>query len=313
MRSRQRYRDDTLVLETEFVCDGGGVRVVDFMPMDGRCSVVRVVEGVEGEVPVEMLLDVRFGYGADIPWIELTRDGTRFLAGPDALDPARAGRRSSSRGPRCRRSSQVRKGDRIPMQLTWYPSHEQPPAGAGRLAGAGGDGGVLEDWAAAARTRGARRDAVVRSLLTLKAMTYAPTGGIVAAPTTSLPEEIGGVRNWDYRYCWLRDASLTLDALMIGGYVDEARAFRDWLLRAAAGAPGGPADHVRHRRRASPDRDGSRPGCRATKASKPVRVGNAASGQFQLDVYGEVLSCHVRRRASWARRHGRGLAGAARR
>ena len=140
--TRQRYRDDTMMLETEFVCDGGVVRIVDFMPMDGRCSVVRVIEGVDGEVPVEMLLDVRFGYGADSPLIEMTRDGTRFLAGPDALI-LRGPLTLQQQGARVSAELQVRKGDRIPMQLTWYPSHEQPPAGADVVAGAGGDGFVL--------------------------------------------------------------------------------------------------------------------------------------------------------------------------
>ena len=234
--ARQRYRDDSMVLETEFVCDGGVVRVVDFMPMDGRCSIVRVVEGVDGEVPVEMLLDVRFGYGADAPLIEMTREGTRFLAGPDALI-LRGPLTLQQQGARVSAELQVRKGDHIPIQLTWYPSHEQPPAGVDVSQALAATDAFWREWAGRCTYQGRWRDAVVRSLLTLKAMTYAPTGGIVAAPTTSLPESIGGVRNWDYRYCWLRDASLTLDALLIGGYVDEARAFRDWLVRATAGAP----------------------------------------------------------------------------
>ena len=185
--TRQRYRGDSMVLETEFVCDGGVVRIVDFMPMDGRCSVVRIVEGVEGEVPVEMLLDVRFGYGADIPLIEMTRDGTRFLAGPDALI-LRGPLTLQQQGPRVSAELQVRKGDRIPMQLTWYPSHEQPPAGADVSQALSATDAFWRDWAGRCTYQGRWRDAVVRSLLTLKAMTYAPTGGIVAAPTTSLPE-----------------------------------------------------------------------------------------------------------------------------
>jgi GH15 family glucan-1,4-alpha-glucosidase len=286
--TRQRYRDDSMVLETEFVCDGGVVRIVDFMPMDGRCSVVRVVEGVEGEVPVEMLLDVRFGYGADIPLIEMTRDGTRFMAGPDALI-LRGPLTLQQQGPRVSAELQVRRGDHIPMQLTWFPSHEQPPAGVDAAQALAATDAYWRAWAGRCTYQGRWRDAVVRSLLTLKAMTYSPTGGIVAAPTTSLPESIGGVRNWDYRYCWLRDASLTLDALLIGGYVDEARSFRDWLLRATAGSP---ADlQIMY------GIDGFRrlteldlPWLPGYEGSKPVRVGNAASGQFQLDVYGEVIS-----------------------
>jgi GH15 family glucan-1,4-alpha-glucosidase len=287
--TRQRYRDDSMVLETDFVCDGGAVRITDFMPMGTRCDVVRIVEGLDGEVPVEMLLDVRFGYGADAPLIEMTRDGTMFMAGPDAL---------ILRGPlaltqdkrRVSAQLQVRKGDRIPMQLTWFPSHEQPPAGGDVDKQLASTDSFWREWAGRCTYQGKWRDAVVRSLLTMKALTYAPTGGIVAAPTTSLPEEIGGVRNWDYRFCWLRDASLTLDAFMIGGYVDEARAFRDWLLRAIAGAP---ADlqimyGIDGLRRLT---EFELPWLPGYEGSKPVRVGNAASGQFQLDVYGEVMSC----------------------
>jgi GH15 family glucan-1,4-alpha-glucosidase len=286
--TRQRYRDDTMVLETELACDGGLVRIVDFMPIGSRCEIVRIIEGLEGDVPIEMLLDVRFGYGAHVPLIELTRDGTRFLAGPDALI-LRGPLALAQEGPRVSALLQIRKGDRIPLQLSWYPSHEQAPA-------PGDAGRALEfteafwrTWAGRCTYQGRWRDAVMRSLLTLKACTYAPTGGIVAAPTTSLPEEIGGVRNWDYRFCWLRDASLTLDAFMIGGYVDEARGFRDWLLRAIAGAPA--------ELQIMYGIDGCRrlteqdlPWLPGYEGSKPVRVGNAASGQFQLDVYGEVMS-----------------------
>ena len=286
--TRQRYRDDTMVLETELVCDGGVVRIVDFMPMGSRCDIVRIVEGLDGEVPIEMLLDVRFGYGADAPLIDMTRDGTRFVAGPDALI-LRGPLALTQDGPRVSALLQIRKGDRIPMQLTWYPAHEQPPAPGDPDRALESTEAYWRTWAGRCAYQGRWRDAVVRSLLTLKACTYAPTGGVVAAPTTSLPEEIGGVRNWDYRFCWLRDASFTLDALMIGGYVDEARAFRDWLLRAVAGDP---ADlQIMY------GIDGFRrlteldlPWLPGYEGSKPVRVGNAASNQFQLDVYGEVMS-----------------------
>ena len=285
---RQRYRDDTLVLETEFVCDGGAVRLVDFMPMEGRTDVVRIVEGLDGEVPLEMLLDVRFGYGADAPLIESTADGTCFMAGPDAL-VLRSPVPVQVEGKRVSAYLNVKKGDRIPLQLTWFPSHESPSAGLDVDQALASTESYWRTWAARCTYQGRWRDAVLRSLITLKAMTYAPTGGIVAAPTTSLPESIGGVRNWDYRFCWLRDASLTLDAFMIGGYIDEARAFRDWLLRAVAGDP---ADaqimyNIAGARRLTEFELDWLPGY---EGSKPVRVGNAASGQFQLDVYGEVLA-----------------------
>jgi GH15 family glucan-1,4-alpha-glucosidase len=288
--TKQRYRGDTMILETEYFCDGGAVRITDFMPVrDERCDVVRVVEGLEGEVALEMLFDVAFGYGANAPWIEAASGGLRFTAGPDSLVlRAPVGLERSEK--RVSAFLHVRQGDRLPFQLTWYPSHEAVPEPLDVDRALADTDNYWRAWAGRCTYQGRWRDTVVRSLLTLKALTYAPTGAIVAAPTTSLPEEIGGVRNWDYRYCWLRDSSLTLDALMIGGYSEEAHAFRDWLLRAAAGAP----DDVQimysilgHRRLTEFDL-GWLPGY---EGSHPVRVGNAASGQFQLDVYGEVLSC----------------------
>jgi GH15 family glucan-1,4-alpha-glucosidase len=287
--NRQRYRDDTMILETEFDCDGGAVRIIDFMPMSGRCDVVRIIEGLDGEVPLEMLLDVRFGYGADAPYIEKMDDGTCFLVGPDALIL----RTPVALDQSARRVSalvRVKKGDRIPMQLTWFASHEEPPAASDVEKMLASTEQYWREWAGRCTYQGRWRDAVVRSLVTLKAMTYSPTGAIVAAPTTSLPESLGGVRNWDYRFCWLRDASLTLDAFMTGGYVDEARAFRDWVLRTVAGDP---ADlqimyNIFGSRRLTEFELDWMPGY---EGSKPVRVGNAASGQFQLDVYGEYVSC----------------------
>jgi GH15 family glucan-1,4-alpha-glucosidase len=286
--TRQRYRGDTMIIETELVCDGGTVRIIDFMPVGGRCEICRIVEGVDGEVPVEMILNPRFGYGADDPLVDMTRDGTLFMAGPDALI-LRGPLALEQRQRHVAAYLQVRKGDRIPLQLTWFPSHEQPPAGTDVEQALRATESFWREWSGRCKYQGRWRDAVMRSLLILKAMTYAPTGGIVAAPTTSLPESIGGVRNWDYRFCWLRDASLTLDALMVGGYVDEARRFRDWLLRAVAGDPedlqimyaidGG-------RRLTELDL----PWLPGYEGSKPVRLGNAASGQFQLDVYGEAMS-----------------------
>jgi len=287
--SKQFYWQDSMVLATEMACDGGTIRILDFMPVGDRCEIIRIVEGVEGEVPVEMLLNVRFGYGADWPLVELTRDGTMFAAGPDALI-LRGPLALTQNDRRVSAELRVKAGDRIPIQLTWFPSHERPPAGIDVEEALRATDGFWRAWAAKCTFQGRWRDAVLRSLLILKALTYAPTGAIVAAPTTSLPEEIGGVRNWDYRYCWLRDASLTLDAFMLGGgYMDEARAFRDWLLRSIAGSP---ADlQIMY------GIDGFRrltefdlPWLPGYEGSKPVRVGNAASGQFQLDVYGEVMS-----------------------
>ena len=287
--NRQRYRGDTMILETEFACDGGVARVIDFMPMSGRCDVVRIIEGVDGEVPLEMLLDVRFGYGADTPFIEKTGDGVCFLSGPDALI-LRTPMALEQSGRRVSAYLQVKKGDRIPMQLTWFASHEEPPAMADVERALASTEQFWREWVGRCAYQGRWRDAVVRSLVTLKAMTYAPTGAIVAAPTTSLPESIGGVRNWDYRFCWMRDASLTLDAFMVGGYIDEARAFRDWVVRTIAGDPEEMQImyNIFGARRLTEFELDWLPGY---EGSKPVRVGNAASGQFQLDVYGEYISC----------------------
>jgi GH15 family glucan-1,4-alpha-glucosidase len=289
---RQRYRDDTLLLETEIVCDGGAVRITDFMPLEAdreRCDLVRIVEGLSGEVPLELVLDVRFGYGAAKPWITPVAGGATFVAGPDAL-VLRAPAPLELGDEPITAMVKVRQGDRLPFQLTWYPSHHDIPEPLVADDALAATDAYWRNWSARCTYDGRWRDVVLRSLITLKAMTYEPTGGIVAAPTTSLPESLGGVRNWDYRYCWLRDASLTLDALMIGGYLDEARAFRDWLLRAAAGDPA--------QLQIMYDIHGARrltefelPWLSGYEGSQPVRVGNAASGQFQLDVYGEAIAC----------------------
>jgi GH15 family glucan-1,4-alpha-glucosidase len=287
--NRQRYRDNTMILETEFVCDGGAIRIIDFMPMSGHCDVVRIIEGLEGEVPIEMLLDVRFGFGADAPFIEKTDDGVWLLAGPDAF-LLRTPMALDQSDHRVSAYVPVKKGDRIPLHLTWFASHKKPAEATDAEQVLSATETYWRDWAGRCTYQGRWRDAVVRSLLTLKAMTYSPTGAIVAAPTTSLPECLGGVRNWDYRFCWIRDASFTLDAFMAGGYVDEARCFRDWVVRTVAGDP---ADmqimyNIFGARRLTEFELDWLPGY---EGSKPVRAGNAASGQFQLDVYGEYLSC----------------------
>jgi GH15 family glucan-1,4-alpha-glucosidase len=285
---RQRYRDDTMILETEFVCDGGVARVIDFMPVGSQCDVVRIVEGMDGEVPLEMILNVRFGYGADSPLIRKLDGETHFTAGPDAV-VLRSPLTLQHIGRHAATYFHVKKGERVPIQLTWFPSHEKSPEAIDVDKALASTESFWRGWAGRCTYQGRWRDAVVRSMITLKAMTYAPTGAIVAAPTTSLPEEIGGVRNWDYRFCWLRDASLTLHSLMIGGYIDEALAFRDWVLRAAAGDP--PDLQIMYNvfggRRLTEFELNWLPGY---EGSKPVRAGNAASGQFQLDIYGEATA-----------------------
>jgi GH15 family glucan-1,4-alpha-glucosidase len=286
---RRRYRGDTLVLETEFETADGIAKVVDCMPFrEDHPQVVRRVESVRGEVAMRMDLVIRFGYGSMVPWVRQADGLLCAIAGPDALGlwtPI------ETRGENMTTVAEftVTAADHVPFVLTWYPSHEAAPRPVDATFALHDTQMWWEDWAAICTFKGEWRDAVVRSLITLKALTYQPTGGIVAAATTSLPETLGGERNWDYRYCWLRDATLTLEALLRGGYHDEALAWRDWLLRAVAGDVSelqimyGPAGE----RRLNEWEVDWLPGY---EASAPVRVGNAASGQFQLDVYGEVLS-----------------------
>jgi GH15 family glucan-1,4-alpha-glucosidase len=289
-RVSRRYREGTLVLETEWETDEGMVRVVDCMPPRERTpDLVRVVEGVRGRVPMRMQLVIRFDYGAIVPWVRQGDDGLLAIAGPDALvltTPV------ETRGEDLTTLAEfaVAEGESVPFVLTWSPSNDITLGAAAR----DGERAVAEterwwrDWTSRTRYEGEWKEEAIRSLIVLKAMIYEPTGGIVASPTTSLPEQLGGPRNWDYRFCWLRDATFTLSALLAGGYVDEARAWRDWLLRAAAGDPAqlqilyGAAGE----RRLTELELGWLPGY---ERSRPVRVGNAAVDQFQLDVYGEVF------------------------
>ncbi|MEU6881151.1 glycoside hydrolase family 15 protein [Streptomyces sp. NPDC046712] len=288
--TRRGYAGDSLVLETYWETRTGTVKVVDFMPQrDKAPDVMRIVEGVSGSVEMSSVLRLRFDYGSIVPWVRRS-DGHRVaVAGPDSVwlrsdPPVKTwGQQFAT----CS-SFTVDEGEKVAFVLTWHPSHEPRPDLIEPF-------GALEecltdwrDWSARCTYDGPYRDAVLRSLITLKALTYAPTGGIMAAPTTSLPEELGGVRNWDYRSCWLRDSTLTLGALLSAGYVDEAVAWRDWLLRAVAGDPSdlqimyGPAGERR-----LPEM--SVPWLRGYADSAPVRIGNAAVDQFQLDVYGEVM------------------------
>jgi GH15 family glucan-1,4-alpha-glucosidase len=286
--ARRSYRDDTLVLETEFETAGGTVAVIDFMPArDQDPNIVRIVEGRKGKVRMRSELVIRFDYGSIVPWVRRNDCGISAIAGPDAvtvLTPV------PLRGEDFTTVAEfdVEPGERVPFSLSWHPSHRT----GNHILDARGALDDCEawwrDWTRRCTYRGPHRDPVIRSLITLKALTYEPTGGIVAAPTTSLPEKFGGVRNWDYRYCWLRDATLSLLAFLNCGYTDEAGAWRRWLLRAVAGDPseaqimyglGG-------ERRLT---EWEVPWLAGYEGSKPVRVGNAAHGQRQLDVYGEVF------------------------
>ena len=284
----RRYRGDTLILETEIETASGAVRFIDFMPPRGKNpDIVRIIEGLRGEVRVKMELIIRFEYGLIVPWVRKVRDGLEAIAGPDGLilrTPI------ETRGQDLTTVAEftVKKGERVPFVLTWFASHEEPARAINPEHALRDTEKFWSDWAKQCRYAGRWKDAVVRSLVTLKGLTYAPTGGLVAALTTSLPEEIGGVRNWDYRYCWLRDATFTLVTLMRVGYYDEAKSWREWLLRAIAGS----AAQMQimygvHGERQLDERE--IPWLSGYENSKPVRVGNAASNQFQLDVFGEVL------------------------
>jgi GH15 family glucan-1,4-alpha-glucosidase len=286
---RRRYRGETLVLETEFETEDGIVRLIDFMPPRERhVQVVRIVEGVEGRVRMRLELCPRFDYGIDVPWVRETHDVLTYVAGPDALAFRTPIATHQTHGLTVAEFT-VGKGERVPFVLSGFASWQSVPSATDAESALAMTTKYWEQWAARCTYRGDWREAVLRSLMVLKALTFAPTGGVVAAATTSLPEQLGGVRNWDYRYCWLRDASLTLDALTAGGYHAEALAFRDWLLRAAAGEP--PQLQImyglRGERRLLEFTAGWLPGY---EGAAPVRIGNAAAEQFQLDVYGEVLS-----------------------
>ena len=286
---RRRYLPDSLVLETEFVTPSGTVAVLDCMPVrdDQAPNLARLVEGRSGRVPMRTEFIVRFDYGSVVPWVQRVTGGITATAGPNSLRLATPvvlrGRDMTTVG-----EFTATEGQRVPFMLNWIPSHHvHPPVlDVGQA--------MLEtdqwwrEWSSRGTYHGPYRDAVVRSLITLKALTYMPTGGIVAAPTTSLPEQIGGVRNWDYRFCWLRDATFTLLSLVNAGYQEEAEAWRHWLLRAVAGDPDSMQIMygVAGERRLTEFEVPYLPGY---EDSRPVRIGNAASEQFQLDVYGEVI------------------------
>jgi len=287
-RVQRRYRHGTVVLETDFVTDDGAVRLVDFMPPhDGHTDLVRVVEGVRGRVAMQMRLAPRFDYGRLIPSLARIDQGAFAVAGPDAVC-LRTPVDLREDGAAVSAAFTVSAGERVPFHLIWYPSHLPRPEPADPFEMLEHTQAWWREWSGRCQYEGPYRDDVVRSLITLKALTYAPTGAIVAALTTSLPEEIGGQRNWDYRYCWLRDGAFTLVPLIRMGYMDEALAWRDWLFRAVAGDPGqlqlmyGIGGEHRLTELELPWLSGY-------EGSRPVRIGNAAWEQFQLDIFGEVL------------------------
>ena len=293
----RRYRQGTLILETDFETADGAVRVIDSMPFENeRWDLVRIVEGLRGRVPMRMELAVRFDYGSIVPWVRHSDDGVMAVAGPDTVQlhtPV------PTRGEAMRTVADfdVGAGERLPFVLDWRLSHEKPRPLIDAESSLAETERLWREWSSRCGAPTRWREAVVRSLITLKALTYSQSGGIVAAPTTSLPERPGGVRNWDYRFCWVRDATFTLNALLLAGYTEEAVAWRGWLLRAVAGSP---ADlqilySVTGERRLQ---EIELPWLPGYGGAKPVRTGNAAATQFQLDVYGEVMDMlHLARAA----------------
>ncbi|WP_062215065.1 glycoside hydrolase family 15 protein [Streptomyces sp. NBRC 109706] len=286
--NRRRYVGDSLILESEWDTPRGTVRVTDFMPPRGvdAPQLVRIVEGVSGRVPMRSALRMRFSYGWVVPWVHKVDDRTVAVSGPDSvwLDTT-----ADTYGKDLTTYSDftVAQGDRVAFTISWQPSHKEPPPVANPAETLAATEEFWSEWVAQCTYHGPYREAVMRSLITLKALTYAPTGAVVAAPTTSLPEEIGGSRNWDYRFTWLRDAAITLSSLLRTGYHEEARAWREWLLRAVAGDP----QNLQIMYGIAGERELAEaelswlPGY---ENSQPVRVGNGAAGQLQLDVYGEV-------------------------
>jgi GH15 family glucan-1,4-alpha-glucosidase len=289
VRITRRYRGNTLILETRFETAEGAVLLIDFMPFrTTHPCLIRLVVGERGQVAMATELVLRFGYGAIVPWVTRLDDGTlRAVAGPEMVllrTPVHlVGQNMKTVG-----EFAVAAGEVVPFILSNAPSHLAPPAPPDSDAALKETEALWIKWSKKCKPAGHCSDAIIRSLITLKALTYWPTGGMVAAPTTSLPEQLGGVRNWDYRFCWLRDATLTLLALMNGGYGDEAQAWREWLLRAVAGSP----EQVQIMYGIAGERrltEWEVPWLPGYEGAAPVRIGNAAHGQLQLDVFGEVM------------------------
>jgi GH15 family glucan-1,4-alpha-glucosidase len=294
--TRRRYHDGTLILETEFECDDGVAAVIDFMPpRTGAPDLVRLVEGRRGQVSMRMDLTIRFDYGSVVPWVRHTERGIRATAGPEALY-LRTPVPVHGRNMHTEAQFTIGAGQRIPFELVWASTFGEAPAERDVERSLRETEEFWRQWSGRCQYQGPWREAVLRSLITLKALIYAPTGGMVAAPTTSLPEHIGGVRNWDYRYCWLRDATLVLQTLLTGGYSEEAQAWREWLVHAVAGSP----DRLQIMYGLAGERrlqESELEWLGGYEGSLPVRVGNGAWSQHQLDVYGQLMdTLHIARR-----------------
>jgi GH15 family glucan-1,4-alpha-glucosidase len=288
-RSSRRYWDNTLILETRFETADGIVAVIDFMPPRGYASdIVRLVRGVRGRVKLRMELVIRFEFGTDIPWVKRTEDGALLAICGQDMTVLRTPVETRGEDMTTVAEFEVDEHETIPFVLTYGPSHLPVPRPINPAQALQDTEDFWTEWCSHCTYKGDNSELVMRSLITLKALTYAPTGGIVAAPTTSLPEKLGGARNWDYRFCWLRDATFTLLALMNSGYTEEASAWHNWLLRAVAGSPGNMQIMygIMGQRRLLEWEANWLPGY---EGAQPVRVGNAAHAQLQLDVYGELI------------------------
>jgi GH15 family glucan-1,4-alpha-glucosidase len=297
LKITREYREHTLILETTFEAEDFAVMLIDFMPIRRTNSdIVRIVKGIRGSAPMKMEMSLRFNYGATVPWVTRSDGAIHAIAGPD-LVVLRTAAPLTGEALTTVSEFTVNAGESVDFVMTYGPSHLHVPRAIDVSQAIEETQAIWKKWAAASNYDGPYREAVERSLITLKALTYRPTGGIVAAVTTSLPEQLGGSRNWDYRFCWLRDATFTLQAFMHGGYFQEARAWQQWLLRAIAGSP----DQAQIMygiagQRYLPERELT--WLSGYENSKPVRIGNAASEQLQLDIYGEVMAAfyHALRR-----------------
>jgi GH15 family glucan-1,4-alpha-glucosidase len=304
--TRRQYRDGTLILETEFETESGSVKLIDcMMSRQDMPEVLRVVVGTRGQVRMKLELVIRFDYGSVVPWVRRIENGLSAIAGPDMLR-LRADVPLHSENMKTEAEFTVSEGQKVGFDLTWYPSHQHEPVAVNIDEAIQNTEKWWREWSDRCSYQGEWRDAVLRSLITLKGLTFLPSGGIVAAPTTSLPELLGGVRNWDYRFCWVRDATLTLQALLNAGYLEEAREWREWLLRAVAGSPSelNIVYGLRGERRLT---ELELPWLPGYEKSVPVRTGNAAYRQYQLDIFGEVTNTLFQAREAGleASEHGR--------